>query len=36
MMLLRLLKKLPETIEAEEAEKLAKRMAKGQFDMNDF
>ena len=25
-----------ETIEIEEAERLAKRMAKGQFDMNDF
>ena len=31
-----LVEKAAETIEAEEAERLAKRMAKGQFDMNDF
>ena len=31
-----LVEKASETLEAEEAEKLAKRMAKGQFDMNDF
>ena len=35
-MLLRLLRKAAEAIEVEEAERLAKRMAKGQFDMNDF
>ncbi|MEK9924886.1 MAG: signal recognition particle protein, partial [Alphaproteobacteria bacterium] len=31
-----LVEKAAETIEADEAERLAKRMAKGQFDMNDF
>ena len=31
-----LVEKAAETIEAEEAERMAKRMAKGQFDMNDF
>ena len=31
-----LVEKAAETIEIEEAERLAKRMAKGQFDMNDF
>jgi len=31
-----LVEKAAETIEVEEAERLAKRMAKGQFDMNDF
>ena len=31
-----LVEKAAENIEAEEAERLAKRMAKGQFDMNDF
>lgn len=31
-----LVEKAAETIEADEAERLARRMAKGQFDMNDF
>ena len=31
-----LVEKAAETIEAEDAERMAKRMAKGQFDMNDF
>jgi len=31
-----LVEKAAETIEAEEAERMAKRMASGQFDMNDF
>jgi signal recognition particle subunit SRP54 len=31
-----LVEKASEAIEVEEAERLAKRMAKGQFDMNDF
>ena len=31
-----LVEKAAETIEADEAERIAKRMAKGQFDMNDF
>ena len=31
-----LVEKAAETIEAEEAERMAKRMAKGQFNMNDF
>jgi len=31
-----LVEKAAETIEAEEAERMAKRMAKGQFDMTDF
>ena len=31
-----LVEKAAESIEAEEAERLARRMAKGQFDMNDF
>ena len=31
-----LVEKAAEAIEVEEAERLAKRMAKGQFDMNDF
>lgn len=31
-----LVEKAAETIEAEEAERIARRMAKGQFDMNDF
>ena len=31
-----LVEKASETIEAEEAERLAKRMSSGQFDMNDF
>ena len=31
-----LVEKAAENIEQEEAERLAKRMAKGQFDMNDF
>lgn len=31
-----LVEKAAETIEADEAERIARRMAKGQFDMNDF
>lgn len=31
-----LVEKAAETIEADEADRMAKRMAKGQFDMNDF
>ena len=31
-----LVEKASEAIEAEEAERMARRMAKGQFDMNDF
>ena len=31
-----LVEKAAETIEADEADRLARRMAKGQFDMNDF